>query len=257
MGAAARNKVHIGVKILKGKAFLVGSGGAVNAEIGRSGVVDAAGYRNAGFHAFYALRPLEVGFHLLAVRSKADVAVFGLFTVGKGSAAGAGIGDELVGGIGAGIACHGHLVDIQGAAIGHPTHRPLSEAGAVADHEDYVLHPLAAGLLHLHCLVGSLHFVAVVLGEGVGGIFGTVPVQGIGSLGIKADGTEGQEYGNQSFHYSASLAFHPEKVIRAFADDGSTHFTVRLSPGAREKKLSLQKAPGMRFPSASRALRIF
>ncbi len=258
VGAAAGDEVHIGIDVLGGQAFLILAGRAVDAEIGRRGVVDAAGDGNARLHAFHALAPLEVGLHGLTLCIEADVAVLGLLAVRQGGTAGAGVGDELVGGIGAGIAGHRHVVNVEGAAIGYPAHAPLAKAGTVADHEDDVLDLLSLGLLHAHSLIGGFHLVFVVLGEGVGGILGAVAVQLFGSLGKGLQGAQRQDNGKNSFHCYSVFAFQPANSTWAFLQpSGRVQCTVQLSPGSTVKKLSLQKVPGMRLPLSSLALRMF
>ncbi len=249
MGAAAGNEVHVGVNILGRQAFLVLPGGAVDAEVRRGSVVDAAGNGHARLLAFDALGPLQVGLHFLSVRAQADIAVLGLFAVGQGGSAGAGVRDEFVRSIGAGIAHIRHLVNVQGTAVGYPAHAPLRQAGAVANHEDDVFHLLALGLFDMHRLVRGFHLVFIVLGEGVGGILGAVPVQIFRILGKRPGAQEQCSGGKHQFFHR----FHPSRVrVSSFC----AQRTVRLSPGAREKKLSLQRGPAMSCPLASFAFRI-
>ena len=258
MGAAAGDEVHVGIYILGGQAFLILAGSAVDAEIGRSGVVDAAGDGNARLHPLHALGILEIGFDGFAGLIAADVTVLGFLADGQGGTAGAGVCDQTVGAGGVGITRHGHVVNVEGAAVGHPAHAPLGEAGAVADHEDDVLHLLALGLGNLHGLIGNFHVILVILGEGISSILGTVPVQFFGSLGKYLQGAQRQDDGQNLFHYSAILAFQPEKPILACAQPaGRVQCTVRLSPGRTVKKLSVQKVPGMRLPLSSSAFRMF
>ena len=215
MGAAPADEIHARVHILGCEAFLVLAGRTVDAEIGRSGVIDATGDGNARLHSLHAFGPLEVGFHLVSVGSQADISILGLGPVGQGRAARAGIGDKAVGGIGAGITGHRHLVDVQGPAVGHPAHAPLAQAGAVANHKDDVFDLFALGLCHVNGLVGRFHLVLIVLGEGIGGVLGTVPVQFFRRLGKSLQGAQRQDHAKDSLHHSAILAFQPEKPISA------------------------------------------
>ena len=146
MGAAATDEVYVGIHVLGSQAFLVLTAGAIYAEVGRSGVVDTAGYGNARLHAFDALGPLQVGFYGVAVGIQGNVAVLGLDTGSQGCAAGRGIGYQTVYGVGLGITGHRHLQHIELAAVGHVTHRPLVETGTVTNHENNVLDLLALRL---------------------------------------------------------------------------------------------------------------
>ena len=148
--------------------------GRVADEVGRGGVVDAAGHGETGLLALL-LRLMEQGYERIAVHILADIAVFGLFAGGKRGAAGAGIGDEPVRAIGAGVAGHREVVQVQMSPVERPAHGHGLHAHAVADQENDVPDLSGLGLFHRHGLIGGIDLVFVVLAELVVRILGEIP----------------------------------------------------------------------------------
>ena len=174
LAAAAEDEVHAAVHVLGGDLRLQVAVRAVAYEVGGRGVVDAARHDEAGLLA-QGLRLMEQGEERFFVHILADVAVFGLLAGGKGGAAGAGIGDELVRAVSPGIAGHRAVVQVQVSSVEGPAHGHGLHRHAVADHEDDVLDLLGLGLLDHHGLVGGLDLILVVLAELVVRVLGQVP----------------------------------------------------------------------------------
>ena len=180
MQSATADEVHVRSDVLGGDVFLKPAGRGVVAEVGRGGIVQAAGDRDAGLLSC-TLRLLQLGVHDVAVRVQANIAIVRFLSARERGAAGAGVSDELVDGIGARSAEHGHVVHIQLSSVHHPCAADLLEAHSVSDHEDDVFHLLALGLLDLDDIVGLFLAVGVVPAEVVHGVGRKVTVQRIGS----------------------------------------------------------------------------
>ena len=256
LDAAAGQEVHAAVHVLGGVDLLVIPVKGMADEVQRGGVVDAAGHGHAGLHPL-GLRQVQQAGNGIAVRVCAHISVLGLHARGEGGASRAGVGDQAVGGVGAGETAHGTVVHIEAAAVEHPAAADLLHAHTVAYHHDDVLDPPAFRLGDLHGLVGLGDCVLVVLAELVVGILGTVAgdvLLLIGTLGVCDEAATKR----QQKEYKYPLHFHPQLSSSKCTSALSTlQVTVLVSPGRRGKKLSLQKAGATRLPDASRALRMF
>ena len=137
---ASGDVVHSTVKIVSHNRLGVITVGLMAAEGGRSGIVEPAGGDHAGQPA--GSRGLfEQGLERKAVRSDADMAVGGLLPGSQRSAAGCGIGDEIIGAGGEGQTGHWHGGHVQLAMIEDQRTADVLQTHSVANHKNDITSP--------------------------------------------------------------------------------------------------------------------
>jgi hypothetical protein len=139
--AAAEEEVYAARRHLRRDLLLHRPGGDVGSEGGGGRVRETGGRNEARPHPT-RLSPLEHSAHGALEGIHADGSVVGLDAAGVGRGPGGGVRDVAVRGLRANVPRE-ELVEREGSALRHPSHRERGRAEPVGDHHDHVPGPLA------------------------------------------------------------------------------------------------------------------